>query len=410
VSLAADSAATLSLQNESKVFHSLNKIFRLSLVHPVGIMIYGDATLMNVQWETIIKLYRQRLQCRNYPTLNGYVKDFFDFLVSQKYDFFPPEAQEKYIEFTSAGIINDIRGCVDSKIQEESKKKELTDIQIKNNVSLVIDGFKEKTENLPDASNAITKGEVKKIYGKIINDVATDIFKNLKPFKKDINKIIDLVANYFTKDHDDNAYSGVVFAGFGEKDIYPKMVAHKIEGVINNKLSCSFDRETVISAQNPGSIHKFALGDTIATFIEGIDPKQSSIINDYIREILEKCPRSVMSMLDEELSLNNTQKQKIFQKITALSNNCYQNFINDIQQYRGEHHVLPLINMVALLPKEELAIMAETLVNLTSFKQRLSMSAETVGGPIDVAIISKGDGFLWVKRKPSFDKQINTYL
>lgn len=31
----------------------------------------------------------------------------------------------------------------------------------------------------------------------------------------------------------------------------------------------------------------------------------------------------------------------------------------------------------------------------------------TVGGPIDVAIISKGDGFIWIKRKHYFKKELN---
>jgi hypothetical protein len=35
------------------------------------------------------------------------------------------------------------------------------------------------------------------------------------------------------------------------------------------------------------------------------------------------------------------------------------------------------------------------------------MEAETVGGPIDVAIISKGDGFIWIKRKQYFDSKLN---
>jgi hypothetical protein len=61
----------------------------------------------------------------------------------------------------------------------------------------------------------------------------------------------------------------------------------------------------------------------------------------------------------------------------------------------------------ALLPKSELAAMAEALVNLTSFKRKVSMELETVGGPIDVAVISKGDGFIWVKRKHYFTKEMN---
>ena len=55
-------------------------------------------------------------------------------------------------------------------------------------------------------------------------------------------------------------------------------------------------------------------------------------------------------------------------------------------------------------------MMAETLVNLTSFKQKISDELETVGGPIDVAVISKGEGFVWIKRKYYFEKEINPHF
>ena len=32
---------------------------------------------------------------------------------------------------------------------------------------------------------------------------------------------------------------------------------------------------------------------------------------------------------------------------------------------------------------------------------------ETVGGPVDVAVISKGDGFIWIKRKHYFKSEYN---
>ena len=64
----------------------------------------------------------------------------------------------------------------------------------------------------------------------------------------------------------------------------------------------------------------------------------------------------------------------------------------------------PLIEAITVLPKGELASMAEALVSLTAFKARMSADQrETVGGPIDVAVISKGDGFVWVKRKELFE-------
>ena len=66
--------------------------------------------------------------------------------------------------------------------------------------------------------------------------------------------------------------------------------------------------------------------------------------------------------------------------------------------------------MVNALPKDELAAMAEALVNLTAFKRRLTGTLETVGGPIDVAVISKGDGLVWVKRKHYFPKELNPHF
>jgi hypothetical protein len=37
----------------------------------------------------------------------------------------------------------------------------------------------------------------------------------------------------------------------------------------------------------------------------------------------------------------------------------------------------------------------------------MSLETETVGGPIDVAVISKGDGFVWIKWKHYFNRELN---
>jgi hypothetical protein len=62
------------------------------------------------------------------------------------------------------------------------------------------------------------------------------------------------------------------------------------------------------------------------------------------------------------------------------------------------------------MQKSELAAMAEAMVNLTALKRHVTTDSETVGGPVDVAIISKGDGFIWIKRKTNYDPTINMNL
>ncbi|HNS20691.1 MAG TPA: hypothetical protein PKH24_09335 [Sedimentisphaerales bacterium] len=80
---------------------------------------------------------------------------------------------------------------------------------------------------------------------------------------------------------------------------------------------------------------------------------------------------------------------------------------NEWRVFRRRQYTDPVMNTAASLPKDELAAMAEALVNLTRFKRRISSEPETVGGPIDVAVITKGEGFVWTKRKHYFVPELN---
>jgi hypothetical protein len=64
-------------------------------------------------------------------------------------------------------------------------------------------------------------------------------------------------------------------------------------------------------------------------------------------------------------------------------------------------------DMVEFMPKQDLAEFAEALVNLSSLQRRVHSGFETVGGPIDVAVISKSEGMVWVRRKHYFPQDLN---
>lgn len=58
VALAADSKVSIGGGRPEKTYDTQNKIFTLSKIHPVGILVYNNADFMSFPWETIIKLYR----------------------------------------------------------------------------------------------------------------------------------------------------------------------------------------------------------------------------------------------------------------------------------------------------------------------------------------------------------------
>ncbi len=67
----------------------------------------------------------------------------------------------------------------------------------------------------------------------------------------------------------------------------------------------------------------------------------------------------------------------------------------------------PIIDMVALMPITEMCEFAESLINLTSLRKKVTMQDETVGGETEVISITKGEGLIWIKRKHYFDPKLN---
>ena len=83
--------------------------------------------------------------------------------------------------------------------------------------------------------------------------------------------------------------------------------------------------------------------------------------------------------------------------------------INQVIRQAQEQYLFPITNSVSSLPIEELSLLAESMINITSLRRRVAIDSNngTVGGPIDVAIISKTDGFVWMKRKHYFERKYN---
>lgn len=80
IAMAADSAVTVG---EHAVIHnSANKLFSLSRLVPVGLIIYADAALKSVPVEIIVKEYKRKLGDRTFPHLKKYVDDFLGYIES----------------------------------------------------------------------------------------------------------------------------------------------------------------------------------------------------------------------------------------------------------------------------------------------------------------------------------------
>jgi len=190
-------------------------------------------------------------------------------------------------------------------------------------------------------------------------------------------------------------------------------VSYECECVINNKLryievdhvKVGTTGETVIASVNP-----FAQREMVNRFMEGVDPKYTEEIEKYVSALLtDGYPNKIAEALSGKISPE--LQDSLRKELTDLGNKLAQDFADGLEAYRQAQFIAPVIDSVASLPTDELAAMAESLVNLTAFKRRMtSVETDTVALPIDVAVISKGDGFIWIKRKHYFEPALNQHF
>jgi hypothetical protein len=138
--------------------------------------------------------------------------------------------------------------------------------------------------------------------------------------------------------------------------------------------------------------------------MEGVDPEYQMTIEGTVARILDGYTTEMLRKLKRRPSA------AIREELTAAQAELLQALGEQLSEYRQRAYIDGVISVVGVLPLGELAHMAESLVNLTSFKRRVSMETESVAGPIDVAVISRGDGFIWIKRKHYFEPDRNPHF
>lgn len=405
IALAADSAVTLEYGDGQKVFTSANKLFVLSKYHPVGIMVYGNAGFMGIPWETIVKIYRRKLSQRKFNTLEQYAHSFIDFLQSRNL-IIPKTQEENFLQAHTASYFFFIKKEVEKRITDIiNQKGKAIDSEVRQTVSDVIErhyGRWEKAKFLPGAQKTHMKNIIKD-FRRLIDKITVDIFEKLPISTSASRKLRIIAASIFCKELFSNQISGIVIAGFGEKETFPAAITHEVEGKIKGRLKYRRVKRLsqVINFSITGTIMPFAQREMVSTFMEGIHPDYKKNLEEWLRGLFNSYP--------EIIARNFKQiKDKDKRKLRDISKNILKDFNKNINAYEHATHVRPVVEVTSMLPKDELAVMAETLVNLTSFKRRVTMEqAETVAGPIDVAVISKGDGFIWIKRKHYFKQELN---
>lgn len=407
VALAADSAVTVTGENGRKIFNTANKIFKLSKFHPVGIAIYNAASLVRTPWEIIIKAYREQLNGTSFATVDEYKDNFLEYLRSN--DKYVTDAAQKQLFKAILGLLI---LHFDDKYKNEGGAP--SDEEGETLLAHLVGKLKEYLQEFIDANNQsernagfkdVTEDHLDSFVSSVPTEEVFSEYEIVDPELKEMFK--EAVKSYVRSDNYHFNWSGLIFCGYGEDEIFPSLVSIKVGEVFGGVVRWNEHQECVIDDGNTGAILPFAQTDVIETIIEGVSPKMNSFYEGAVADFLNKYNDIIVGLLDKE----GADWDEVRAKISAIDIAEIAKALNDkIEEAKMAQSIAPTVQTVSILSKEDLGEMAESLIYMTYLKRRIMSDEESVGGPVDVAIISKTDGFIWIKRKYYFKPELNPHF
>lgn len=403
VALAADSAVTLG--RGPKVYGSAEKLFQLSTIHPVGAMFFGNADLLGIPVESVVKVFRGALGRTEFDTLEGY-RDFFLEFVRDDKAFFGEDCQERYLSSTLIAYYHHLlANRVLPSIKDRLETDKLTEAEIKNSIREVVVTEHHSVSAAPFLAGYSDQdaAAVAKKYRQPIESAIKEVFERLPLSAESLQKLVWLGSQVFFRDSFGGSQTGVVIAGFGSSEIFPALTETAFRGKLLGKLISRNEKTRRIQGATGAIIVPFAQKEMVRTFMEGVDPELRAYLARSANDVVDGLFELLVQELAPDEKSANRRKKSLRPHLESLKAKLFENWRN----LSVERYVDPIMTIVGSLPKDELAAMAETFIGMTKFKRRISRDLETVGGPVDVALITKGDGFVWVKRKHYFDPGLN---
>ena len=411
VAMAADSAVTISQGRRGfKTFHTVNKVFELKRGSGVGVMIYNNAEFNGVPWETVIKRFRQ-LRPAFHANVSDYADEFLEYLATEQA---APRDHDgavitDAINQHTLGVFDFLRRRGGEWISRNGVvKKAPLDRIFSEYLDLLTRRLEEAEEPAwsKELDNHLKSGE----YRDIVHDFVKEMFNALPVKLASLSRLEDLLCVALTKCLREPSESGLVMAGFGEAAVFPSMIACRVRGRVAGIVRSVHQRHIEISLDVPSHIETFAQDEQAQGFLTGITSQVRGQVLNYwgtwAKDFAENANEAIQNKVPTIKSSNT--RDKIASAMAELAEQAMLEFGARMAHHESEVVFGPMLRSVAVLPKDEVGTLASSLVNVTSLRQKMSISdLETVGGPVDCALISPGDGFIWLSRKHYFDKNLN---
>lgn len=402
VALAADSAVTLIDGGTVVVRNDQRKLYNLVGGLPVGVMFFGVADMMGHPWEHLIEHYQKIAAPGPLPHIRDYATGFVGMLDNLE-EFFPKERQRDEYKRLLASVFRYIFHLAQY-IREAggTERQSIGDTTIlEEAIARVWRDYQSREDGSPRGDLACFPqgfGErVRRDYAAAIDELISYGFEPFGLGKQAVQHLKEIAVFAVVKDLFLEDVTGLVFAGFGADERYPVVTTWFVSAIVGGivkRAETSFD---AIDGDTRSKIRVFADSEVTNAFIRGIDfnlerrvyGALGTLMNGLLDQVIGAFPNADAKLKDDI--------RRRFQTDTIPQ--YFDAFRGMIGEYQQHAYINPVLRVLEIASRAELAETARELVSLNVFKKRIMAQKQTVGGAIDVAIISREGGFQWHSRQ-----------
>ena len=400
VALATDSAVTVS-GDRQKVFDTGDKLFELCAHAPIAVMINGNMDLLGVPWEIIIKDFRDQAADE---TLS--IREWLDRLLAfaSTHKAYDAHHVDRFIEAIADAEFVDIKRTITRRIYQAQAGVEAEALQ-----TAIADEARAAKQRFDDKGRAgslknLRRPAVLKAHSECIDALITRAFAPVPIEAATRDALRDLIGSALLSAEGSDYSTGVIVAGYGEKDMFPSLAMAEVDGVVSNRIKYTHRENIRINrSANPGRVISFAQADVVERLLSGVD--EHFIIKSS--EFIQASFAAFKEQLQEALMERGMEAAAVANMLTEVGSVISDEYVSKFAEDTKKGFEANFNQTVALMPKRDIIELAEALVSITAIERKASLDLATVGGPVDVAFITRHEGFVWIKRKHYFDPDLN---
>jgi hypothetical protein len=388
VAVASDSVVTFG--GTSRTYDTAEKVIPLATPHRLAVLHSGSVRLHGLPYSVLVAEWVSSLGETPLRSVDQYRASFISWLESN-HQWFSSEVEFgdflDQLEDAYRAIRNEMLDAAKQENLEPVESRVLAVVESRRDWLSRFEPFAAATESWVDATWSTRESIIKERFEYWFDDVVRT---------PAIDQAILEYSRLYVQRGQFLNRATLAFVGYGREEILPAFANVEVVSFLEGELMF----ELVDSQSgNPERVPYFGIlplgqSSAIDLFLRGVAHGSLNVAMRASSRVLNELRSGVKELIDDEEVWSRvddaieTGTQEVFDAIS-----------DDVWDYSDREFVHPLRGAIAGLPAADLAAVAKSLVELQALRQTTTAELGTVGGPIDVATISRDRGFEWVRHK-----------